>query len=400
MKLPIYMDHHATTPLDARVLDAMMPYLTDVYGNPSSRTHIWGWHAEEAVDKARAQLAESLHCRPDEIVFTSGATESNNMAVKGVAWSAKDGGKDHVITTSVEHHAVLEPCRTLERQGFEVTTVTVDRYGMVDPDDVKRAICDRTALISVIWANNEIGTMNPIAEIGAIARDAGVTFHTDAVQAFAKYDSDVDKLNVDLLSLSGHKMYGPKGVGALYVRKRRPRIKMECLIEGGGQERKVRSGTLNVPGIVGLGEAASIYTTEGVEERRRVAALRDSLRDQILREVEFVHLNGHPTERLYGNLNVAFEFVDGEALLMRVRDVALSSGSACTSASGESSTVLRATGVDESLSHAAIRIGLGRSNTTEEVDYVARVIVREVAKMRELSPLYDMRCNGVDVIGA
>ncbi|MBT3267708.1 cysteine desulfurase [Candidatus Poribacteria bacterium] len=395
---PIYMDHHATTPLDARVLDAMMPYLTHEYGNASSRTHPWGWHAEEAVDAARQQVAAALNCRPDEVVFTGGATESNNLAIKGVAAAYRDRGKRHIVTTKVEHSAVREPCQTLEGQGFAVTYLDVDRFGMVDPDDVRSAITDETALISVIWAHNEIGTIQPLAEIGRIASDAGVLLHTDGVQAFAKYDSDVERLGVDLIALSAHKICGPKGVGALYVRKRRPRIRMTAQIEGGGQERKLRSGTLNVPGIVGLGKAVELYGECRDDERRRVTGLRDRLRDAILGSVDFVHLNGHPTERLYNNLNLSFEFVESESLLMALRGIALSSGSACTSASMESSSALLAIGMDDSLAHSAVRFGVGRANTADEVDAVAAAVVDAVARQRELSPLYAMKRQGVDVM--
>jgi cysteine desulfurase len=397
---PIYMDHHATTPLDPRVLDAMMPYLTHEFGNASSRTHPWGWRAEEAVDAARQQVAAALNCRPDEVVFTGGATESNNLAIKGVAAAYRDRGKNHIVTAKVEHSAVLEPCQALERQGFAVTYVDVDRFGMVDPDEVRAAITDETALISVIWAHNEIGTIQPLAEIARIANDAGVVLHTDGVQAFAKYDSDVEKLGVDLMALSAHKIYGPKGVGALYMRKRRPRIRIQPQIEGGGQERKLRSGTLNVPGIVGLGKAAELYGECRDEERERVGALRDRLRDTLVDRVGYIHLNGHPTERLYNSLNVSFEFVESESLLMTLRDIALSSGSACTSASLESSSALLATGMDDSLAHSAVRFGLGRGNTVEEVDGVAAAVIDAVARQRELSPLYEMKRQGVDVMAA
>lgn len=397
---PIYMDHHATTPVDGRVLDAMMPYLTHEFGNASSRTHPWGWHAEEAVDKARQQVAAALNCRPDEVIFTGGATESNNLAVKGVAAAYRDRGKNHIVTTKIEHSAVLQPCQTLETQGCRVTYLDVDRYGIVDPDEVRAAITDETALISVIWAHNEIGTIQPVAEVGRIAKEAGVLFHTDGVQAFAKYDSDVETLGVDLMALSAHKIYGPKGVGALYVRKRRPRIRLAAQIEGGGQERKLRSGTLNVPGIVGLGEAVELYGECRDEERSRVEALRDRLHEALRDGVEYVHLNGHPTERLYNNLNVSFEFVESESLLMTLRNIALSSGSACTSASLESSSALLATGLDESLAHSAVRFGLGRANTTEQVDAVATAVMDAVARQRELSPLYEMKRQGVDVMAS
>jgi cysteine desulfurase len=396
MRLPIYMDNHATTPLDPRVLDAMMPYLTSEFGNAASRNHVWGWHAESAVDVARAQIAEVLNCTTDEVIFTSGATESDNMAVKGVARAYRDKG-NHIITTATEHKAILDSCKALEKEGFEVTYLPVDRFGRVDPDAVKDAIRPTTVLISVMWANNEIGTMNPISEIGKIAQNTGVLFHTDAVQAFAKYDSDVDKLNVDLLSISAHKIYGPKGIGALYIRKKRPRIKLIPLIDGGGHEKKMRSGTLNVPGIVGLGKAAAIYLTDREKDHAYIGGLRDRLRDEIMGNLDFVYLNGHPTERLYGNLNLSFEFVEGESLLMGAKDVALSSGSACTSASLESSYVLIATGIDVGLAHTSIRFGLGRFNTEEEVDFVSNHMIKSVNRLRELSPLYEMKLQGIDV---
>lgn len=396
MRLPIYMDNQATTPLDPRVLDAMMPYLTNEFGNAASRNHVWGWHAESAVDIARNQLAEVLNCSADEVIFTSGATESDNMAVKGVARAYRDKG-NHIITTATEHKAILDSCKALEKEGFETTYLPVDRYGMVEPGAVKAAIRPTTTLITVMWANNEIGTLNPIAEIGEIAQKAGVLFHTDAVQSFAKYDSDVEKLNVDLLSISAHKIYGPKGIGALYVRKKRPRVKLIPLIDGGGHEKKMRSGTLNVPGIVGLGKAAAITLVDREKDRAFIGGLRDRLSDAIMANLDFVYLNGHPTERLYGNLNLSFEFVEGESLLMGARDVALSSGSACTSASLESSYVLVATGVDEGLAHTSIRFGLGRFNTAEEVDFVADHMVKSVRRLRELSPLYEMKLQGVDL---
>jgi cysteine desulfurase len=396
MRLPIYMDNNATTRIDPRVLGAMMPYLADEFGNASSRTHVWGWRAEQAVEHARAQVAEVLRSSPGEVVFTSGATESDNLAVLGVARAYRERG-DHIITSQAEHKAVLDACRHLEREGFSVTYLPVDRFGMVRPEDVRDAITDRTLLVSIMWANNEIGTLNPIAEIGALAEEAGVLFHTDGVQAFAKYDSDVDHLRVDLMSISAHKIYGPKGIGALYVRKKRPRIRLVPLVHGGGHERGMRSGTLNVPGIVGLGSAAALYLTERDEERERVGGLRERLRERLLRGLDFVSLNGHPVQRLYNNLNLSFQFVEGESLLMRMKDVALSTGSACTSGSLESSYVLTATGMDESLARTAIRFGVGRFNTAEEVEFVADQVIENVQCLREMSPLYEMKLRGVDV---
>ncbi|GIX05773.1 MAG: cysteine desulfurase IscS [Candidatus Poribacteria bacterium] len=397
VKTPIYMDYHATTPLDPRVLEAMRPYLTEEFGNASSGTHRWGWHAEEAVETARQQLADVLGCRPDEVIFTSGATESNNLAIKGVAWAYRERGKDHLITSQAEHSSVLDTCKWLESEGFSVTYLPVDRYGRVDPDDVRRAITPRTALITLMWANNEVGTLNPISEIGAIAQEADVLFHTDGVQAFAKYDSRVDRLGVDLMSLSGHKIYGPKGIGALYVRKRRPRVRIVPLLHGGGHERGLRSGTLNVPGIVGLGAAAQLCAQLREEEQPRIQGLRDQLWRRLQERIDLIHLNGHPTERLYNNLNVLIEFVEGEALLMSAPDVALSTGSACHSASTTASHVLVAMGLDESAAHSAVRFGLGRWNTPEEVEYVAEYLAEKVAALRRSSPAYAMKRRGLDI---
>lgn len=395
VKLPIYMDYHATTPVDPEVLDAMLPYFREQFGNAASRNHVFGWNAESAVDRAREQIAALLGCKPQEIVFTSGATESDNLAVKGVAWAHREKG-DHIITSRIEHHAVLDSCKRLEKEGFQVTYLPVDRMGLVDPEAVAAAITDKTVLISIMMANNEVGTIEPIAEIGRIARARGVPFHTDAVQACGKVPVNVDALNVDLLSITAHKMYGPKGAGALYVRMGKPRVKLVPLLDGGGHERGRRSGTLNVPGIAGLGKAAEVCLRVMDEESRRVTALRERLRRALFDRLDHVHLNGHPEQRLPGNLNVSFEFVEGESMLMSLKDVAVSSGSACTSATLEPSYVLMALGVGEGLAHTSIRFGLGRWTTEAEVDYVAAQVVENAKKLRALSPLYGMVQSGVD----
>jgi len=398
LQLPIYMDNHATTPCDPRVVEAMLPYFTNHFGNAASRSHAFGWHAEEAVDTARAQVATLLGASsPKEIVFTSGATESNNLAIKGVAHFSKDKG-DHIITLRTEHKAVLDTCKRLEREGFRVTYLDVDARGQVSPDDVKNALTDRTILVSVMLANNEIGTVQPIAEIGKLTRERGVLLHCDAVQGVGRMKFLVDEMNVDLVSLSGHKLYGPKGVGALYVRRNKPRVRIVGEQDGGGHERGMRSGTLNVTGIVGLGKAAAIATDEWEKDRDHSFSLRERLRKKLFDGIEQIHLNGaddpwrHP-----GNLNVSFSFVEGEAMLMAIKDVAVSSGSACTSASLEPSYVLRALGVDEELAHSSIRFGLGRFNTEAEVDFVAELVIRQVNRLRDMSPLYEMWKEGVDL---
>ena len=395
VKLPIYMDHHATTPVDPEVLEAMLPYFTRDFGNAASRNHVFGWNAEAAVDRSREQVAALIGCKPQEIVFTSGATESDNLAIKGVAWAHKDTGH-HLITCAIEHHAVLDSCRRLEKEGFAVTYLPVDRTGLVDPEAVGAAITDRTILISIMMANNEIGTIEPIAEIGRIAKARGVLFHTDAVQACGKIPVDVDALNVDLLSITAHKMYGPKGVGALYVRMGRPRVKLVPLIDGGGHERGRRSGTLNVPGIVGFGKACEVSLRVMEEEAHRLTALREGLKQRIFAQLDHVHLNGHPERRLPHNLNVSFEFVEGESMLMSLKDVAVSSGSACTSATLEPSYVLMALGLGDQLAHTSIRFGLGRWTTEAEVDYVAARAVENAKKLREMSPLYETVQKGID----
>ncbi|HLH78018.1 MAG TPA: IscS subfamily cysteine desulfurase [Candidatus Binataceae bacterium] len=397
LKLPVYMDNHATTPVDPRVLEAMLPYFTEKFGNAASRNHSFGWAGEEAVDTARNQIAALLNAKAKEIIFTSGATESDNLAIKGVVEFYKDKG-NHVITCVTEHKAVLDSCKALERTNrATVTYLPVDKYGMVDPDDVRRAITDKTVLISLMFANNEIGTIHPVAEIGKIAKERGVLFHCDATQGVGKVPVDVEAMGIDLLSASGHKIYGPKGVGVLYVRARGPRVRLTPQIDGGGHERGMRSGTLNVPGIVGMGKACELAAAEMASEAERMRDLRAKLQAGIFERLDEVYLNGHPTQRLPGNLNLSFAYVEGESLLMGIKDVAVSSGSACTSATLEPSYVIRALGTDEELAHSSIRFGLGRFNTEEEVDYVAASVVREVKRLRDMSPLYEMAKEGIDL---
>jgi cysteine desulfurase len=393
VKTPIYMDNNATTRVDPRVLEAMLPFFTERYGNAASRHHAFGRDAEEAVEAARQQVAELIGAEARDIVFTSGATESDNLALKGVAALYRPRG-DHVITAVTEHHAVLDPARRLEREGFRITFLPVDRFGRVAPEQVAEAITERTILVSLMAANNEVGTLHPIREIGRVCKERGVLLHTDAVQAAGKVPLDVEEMGVDLLSLSAHKMYGPKGVGALYVRRRAPRVRLEPLLDGGGHERGLRSGTLPVPSIVGFGVACALCRAEMAAEAGRLSALRERLRAGLQDRLEGVTLNGHPTERLPGNLNLSFGWIKGEALLMGLRDVALSSGSACTSASVEPSYVLRALGVDEELAHGSLRFGLGRFNTAEEVDHVSAEVARVVERLRALSPLYEMHRQG------
>src|SRR6266851_2839599 len=396
-KLPIYMDNHATTPLDKRVLEAMLPYFTDKFGNAASRNHSFGWEAEEGVDRARNQIAALIGAQSKEIIFTSGATESDNLAIKGVVEFYKDKG-NHIISCVTEHKAVLDSCRALERAGkATVTYLPVDQYGMVDPDMLRKAITDKTVLITIMYANNEIGTIHPIRAIGKIAKEQGILFHCDAVQAAGKIPVNMDRDGIDLASLSGHKIYGPKGIGALYVRSKGPRVRITGQMDGGGHERGMRSGTLNVTGIVGLGKACELAQTEMTEEARRLNDLRSKLQAGIFERMEDVSLNGHPTERLPGNLNVSFAYVEGESLLMGISDVAVSSGSACTSATLEPSYVIRALGVSEELAHSSIRFGLGRFNTEEEIDYVTDRVAREVNRLREMSPLYEMAKEGIDL---
>ena len=397
LKFPIFMDYHSTTPVDPRVLEEMIPYFTTKFGNAASRNHPFGWEAEEAVDHARERIAAFIGAKDSkEIVLTSGATESDNLAIKGVAEFYKDKG-NHIITTVIEHKAVLDTCKRLEKEGYEVTYLPVAQDGRVDPDDVKRAITDRTILVSVMLANNEIGTVQPLEELGKLTRERGVLLHTDAVQGVGKVEFDVQKMNVDLASLTSHKMYGPKGVGALYVRRSRPRVRLVAQMDGGGHERGMRSGTLAVPLVVGFGKACEIMTREGKAESVRLAGLRDRLKSKLMSRLDEVYVNGSLEHRLPGNLNVSFNFVEGEGLMMAIKDVAVSSGSACTSASLEPSYVLRALGVGDELAHSSIRFGLGRFNTEEEVDYMADLVSTKVERLRELSPLWEMHQEGIDL---
>lgn len=389
LQLPVYMDCHATTPVDPRVLEAMLPYFTSQFGNAASRNHSFGWTAEEAVENARAQIARLIGATPKEIIFTSGATESDNLAIKGVAEMYRERGK-HIITQVTEHKAVLDTCKRLEKQGYTVTSLPVKKDGRINLDDLRRAINDKTILISIMYANNEIGVVQPIAEIGKIAKEKGVFFHVDGVQAVGKIPVDVNKDNIDLLAMSAHKMYGPKGVGALYVRRRNPRVQLSAIIDGGGHERGMRSGTLNVPGIVGFGAACEVAMKEMPQESERLRALRDRLHDKLYAKLDELYINGSMEHRLPHNLNISFAYVEGESLLMGINDVAVSSGSACTSATLKPSHVLKALGVGEDLAHTSIRFGLGRFNTEEEVDYVADRLVQVVSRLRELSPPYEM----------
>ncbi len=381
VKLPIYMDHHATTPVALEVFEAMRPFFLEQFGNAASRSHAFGWAAEGAVETARAEVAELIGCRPIEVVFTSGATESDNLALKGVAYAYRDKGT-HLVTSAVEHHAVLDTCKRLEKEGFQVTYLPVDRYGMVDPGDVAKAVTPKTTLVSIMLASNEVGTIQPLAEIGRLCKAKGILLHSDAVQGVGKIPVKVDGLGVDLLSLTAHKMYGPKGAGALYVRMGSPRVRLVPQMDGGGHEKGRRSGTLNVPGIVGLGKACELSGRLMASEAVRLGALRERLRAGLFVRLDHIHLNGHPTQRLPGNLNVSFDFVEGEALLLSLKEIAVSSGSACTSASMQASHVLRAMGIGDELAHTSIRFGLGRGNTEEEVDYVCDRIVEEVTRLR------------------
>jgi cysteine desulfurase len=385
----IYLDNNATTRTDPRVVEAMLPYFTERYGNSASLTHTFGQEADEAVEQARQQVADLIGAHPREIIFTSGATESNNLALKGVAAMYRPKG-DHFITVATEHKAVLDPIRRLGREGFQVTILPVDAYGRVSVEQVANALTPRTILVSIMAANNEIGTLGPIRQLGRLCKERGVLFHTDAAQAAGKVPLDVEDLGIDLLSLSAHKMYGPKGIGALYVRRRDPRVRLEPQMDGGGQERGLRSGTANVPGIVGFGVASALCRQEMTTEAKRLTELRERLRQAIVEQLPDVTLNGHPVERLPGNLNLSFAGVKGEALLMALRDVAVSSGSACTTASLEPSYVLKALGLDDELAHSSIRFGLGRFNTAEEVETVIREVVRVVHYLRALNPLHAM----------
>lgn len=396
VKLPIYMDNHATTALDPRVLEAMLPYMTKIYGNAASRNHGFGWEAEQGVDKAREQIAKLIGATAKEVIFTSGSTESNNLAIKGVAEMYREKG-NHIITQVTEHKATLDTCKRLEKNGFNVTYLAVQPDGLVSVDDVAKAITDKTILVSIMYANNEIGIINPIQAIGKLCHEKGVLFHTDAVQAVGKIPVNVILDNIDLLSLTAHKLYGPKGVGALYVRRRNPRVQLNAQIDGGGHERGMRSGTLNVPGIVGLGAACEIAMNEMDAEAVRLSGLRDYMRGRFEGALDYVHVNGNMDHHLPNNLNVSFVYVEGESLLMGINDIAVSSGSACTSATLEPSYVLKALGLGDDVAHSSIRFGLGRFNTREEVEYVTDKLIDTVQKLRELSPLYEMVKEGIDL---
>ena len=398
LKFPIFMDSQSTTPVDPRVLEAMLPYFTEKFGHPASRNHPFGWEAEAGVDRARGQLAGLIGARdPKEIVFTSGGTESINLALKGVAEMYREKGT-HLVTTSIEQRASMDVCKRLERQGFEVTYVPVGRDGLVDPDAIRAALTPKTILVSVMFANNEIGTIQMIAEIGKLAKDKGIVFHTDATQAAGKVPIDVEAMGIDALSCTAHLMYGPKGVGALYVRRKGPRVRVSPMIDGGGHERGMRSGTVPVPLAVGFGRAAEISQERMQDENARLGALRDRLQGLILSKVDEAFLNGHPERRLAHNLNLSFAYVEGESVLMGLnKEVALSSGSACTSATLEPSYVISALGVDSELAHSSIRFGLHRFTTEEEVDYVGARTVEVVHRLREMSPLYELAKEGVDL---
>lgn len=394
--LPIYLDNNATTRTDPRVVDVIIPFFSNAYGNAASKSHPFGWAAEEAVDKARAQVASLIGADPREIVFTSGATESNNLAIKGIAEMYAEKG-DHIITVVTEHKAVLDTCMHLESTGKSVTYLEVDDNGLINLDVLKAAITDKTVLISVMAANNEIGVLQPIAEIGAICKERGIIFHTDATQIVGKIPFDVEALGIDLASFTAHKMYGPKGIGALYVRRRSPRVRLSAQIDGGGHERGFRSGTLNVTGIVGFGEAAALCQVEMASDAARLQVLRDAMEARLLDQIPECHVNGSREHRLPGLLNISFGFVEGESLLMGLCDVALSSGSACTSASLEPSYVLKALGVGDELAHSSLRFGLGRFTKPEEVEWVTEKVIAEVARLREMSPLWELHLEGVDL---
>jgi cysteine desulfurase len=392
---PIYLDYQATTPMDPRVLEAMMPYFTYKFGNPHSRSHSYGWEAEEGVEKARGQVAKLIGADEKEVIFTSGATESNNLAIRGVAEFYKDR-KNHIVTTVTEHKCVLDTCRHLEQQGFEVTYLPVQKNGLVDLEALRAAVTDKTVVVSIMAVNNEIGVIQPLAEIGKICREKKAFFHTDAAQAAGKIPLDVEAMNIDLMSISGHKIYGPKGIGALYVR-RKPRVRLVPLIVGGGQERGFRSGTLPTPLCVGLGEAAEIAMKEMDAESKRLAKLQARMLKGLNDKLTDIHVNGDLEHRIPGNLNIGFAFVEGESLMMGIKGLSVSSGSACTSASLEPSYVLRALGVEEDMAHTSLRIGLGRFTTEQEVDTAVDELVHHVKKLRAMSPLWEMAQEGVDI---
>jgi cysteine desulfurase len=396
VKTPIYLDNSATTRTDPRVVEEMLPYFTEIFGNAASRSHPFGWSAEEAVDLGRERIARVIGADPKEIIITSGATESDNLAIKGVAEMYADKG-DHVITVVTEHKAVLDTCKHLEKEGKHVTYLGVQKNGLIDLNELKDAFTDKTVLVSIMAANNEIGVLQPIREIGAMCRERGVLFHTDAVQAYGKVPLDVNADHIDLASITAHKIYGPKGVGALYVRRRSPRVRLSAQMDGGGHERGFRSGTLNVPGIVGFGKAAELAQQEMAPEAERLLYLRGKLLRGIQDAIDETYVNGSVEHRLPGNLNISFNYVEGESLLMGLKDIALSSGSACTSASLEPSYVLKALGVGDELAHSSLRFGIGRFNTEEEIDFVVSRVVNEVSRLREMSPLWELAQEGVDL---
>lgn len=402
LNTPIYMDHAATTPCDPRVVEAMLPYFTKVFGNPGSRNHQFGWEAEAGVDRAREQVAALLGADEKEIIFTSGSTESNNLAIKGVAQMyekapAGSTGRGHIVTSIIEHKAVLDPCKRLQKEGFDVTFLEPGSDGIVTADSVRQALRPDTILVTVMWANNEIGTINEVPQIGALCHERNILFHTDATQWAGKMPVNVERDNIDLLSMSGHKIYGPKGVGALYVRRRKPRVRLTALVDGGGQERGFRSGTLNVTGIVGLGKACEIAAAEMDRDAARLLALRTRIEEGVTSKLDSCQVNGHATRRLPHITNISFGFVEGEGLMMAVKEIACSSGSACTSASLEPSYVLKALDVSDELAHSSLRLSLGKWTTQEQVDFAIEKIVAAVRKLREMSPLYDMHKEGIDL---
>lgn len=393
--LPIYMDYQSTTPMDSRVLECMLPYFTTKFGNPHSRSHSFGWEAEEAVEKSREQIAKLIGTDPKEIIFTSGATESNNLAIKGIAkfYGSK---KNHIVTVISEHKCVLDACRHLENEGFKVTYLSIQPSGLIDLQQLRDAITDQTMLVSVMAVNNEIGVIQPIKEIGKICRELGVFFHSDIAQGYGKIPIDVNDCNIDLASISGHKIYGPKGIGALYVRKK-PRVRLMPILNGGGQERGMRSGTLPTPLIVGLGSASELALSEMAKDAKHVEGLFDRFYNNITKQIADVYLNGDINRRYKGNLNLSFAYVEGESMILAIKDLAVSSGSACTSSSLEPSYVLRAMGVDEEMAHTSIRFGIGRFTTKEEIDYAVELIKSKINKLRELSPLWEMVQEGVNL---
>jgi cysteine desulfurase len=396
MDLPIYLDYQATTPVDPRVLEAMLPYFTETFGNAASRSHAFGWDAEGAVDTARKQIASLIGATSKEIIFTSGSTEGINLAIKGAIEMHAAKGK-HIITTLVEHKAVLDTCKHLEKQGYEVTYLVPDSTGRVTADQVQDAIRDDTVIVAMIWANNEIGTINPIADIGAVCHERGVLFFVDGTQAVGKIPVDVGADHVDLMCISGHKLYGPKGVGCLYVRRRNPRVRIVAQMDGGGHERGMRSGTINVPGVVGLGAACAVAEQDLEKDAAHSIALRERFEAQVMEALDYTTINGNHEHRLPGCSNISFCYVEGESLIMGVADLAVSSGSACTSASLEPSHVLRACGLGDELAHSSIRFGFGRMTTEEQVDFAAAQVITAVKRLRELSPLYEMVLDGVDL---